>query len=153
MPGVPCGYRSNYLTIAGLILLTTGAARCEACTAEHWDRGWQSRLGSGCAWHFSVCLALCSYRPCNEPISRLSPTKCPQTRLTNPENGRQWTARPLTSYRCNYGLKKISTHTHTRVRASWIEFNNCPTICDLFSLLYFCRQDHPRGLVVRVSDY
>jgi len=24
------------------------------------------------------------------------------------------------------------------VRASWFEFNNCPTRCDLFSLLYFC---------------
>ena len=24
--------------------------------------------------------------------------------------------------------------------ASWIEFNNCPTRCDLFSLLHFCRQ-------------
>ena len=26
------------------------------------------------------------------------------------------------------------------VRASWIEFDKCPTRCDLFSLLYFCRQ-------------
>jgi len=24
--------------------------------------------------------------------------------------------------------------------SSWIEFNNCPTRCDLFSLLHFCRQ-------------
>ena len=29
---------------------------------------------------------------------------------------------------------------YTLVRASWIKFNNCPTRCDLFSLLYFCRQ-------------
>jgi len=29
---------------------------------------------------------------------------------------------------------------YTWVRASWIEFNNCPTRCDLFSLLHFCRQ-------------
>jgi len=29
---------------------------------------------------------------------------------------------------------------YTLVRASWIEFNNCPTRCDLFSLLHFCRQ-------------
>ena len=29
---------------------------------------------------------------------------------------------------------------YTWVRASWIKFNNCPTRCDLFSLLYFCRQ-------------
>jgi len=29
---------------------------------------------------------------------------------------------------------------YTRVRASWIEFINCATRCDLFSLLYFCRQ-------------
>ena len=26
------------------------------------------------------------------------------------------------------------------VRASWIEFNNCSTRCDLFSSLHFCRQ-------------
>ena len=26
------------------------------------------------------------------------------------------------------------------VCASWIKFNNCPTRCDLFSLLHFCRQ-------------
>ena len=29
---------------------------------------------------------------------------------------------------------------YTLVRASWIKFNNCPTRCELFSLLYFCRQ-------------
>ena len=29
---------------------------------------------------------------------------------------------------------------YTWVRASWIEFNNFPTRCDLFSLLHFCRQ-------------
>ena len=29
---------------------------------------------------------------------------------------------------------------YTWVRASWIEFNNCPTRWDFFSLLYFCRQ-------------
>jgi len=29
---------------------------------------------------------------------------------------------------------------YTWVRASWIEFNNCPTRCDLFSLLHFWRQ-------------
>ena len=42
----------------------------------------------------------------------------------------------------------IYTHTHTHthiyihtwVRSSWIEFNNCPTRCDLFNLLHFCRQ-------------
>jgi len=28
----------------------------------------------------------------------------------------------------------------TWVRASWIEFTNCPRRCDLFCLLYFCRQ-------------
>jgi len=28
----------------------------------------------------------------------------------------------------------------TWVRASWIEFNNFPTRCDLFNLLLFCRQ-------------
>jgi len=35
---------------------------------------------------------------------------------------------------------KWLTTLHTWVRASWIEFNNCPTRCDLFSLLHFCRQ-------------
>jgi len=29
---------------------------------------------------------------------------------------------------------------YTWVHASWIEFNNCPTRCNLFSLLHFCRQ-------------
>jgi len=29
---------------------------------------------------------------------------------------------------------------NTWIRALWIKFNNCPTRCDLFSLLYFCRQ-------------
>jgi len=29
---------------------------------------------------------------------------------------------------------------YTWVRALWIEFNNCPTRCHLFSLLHFCRQ-------------
>ena len=29
---------------------------------------------------------------------------------------------------------------YTWVRASWIEFNNCPTRCNLFSLSHFCRQ-------------
>jgi len=29
---------------------------------------------------------------------------------------------------------------YTWVRASWIEFNNFPTRCNLFSLLHFCRQ-------------
>jgi len=29
---------------------------------------------------------------------------------------------------------------YTWVRASWIELNNCPTRCDIFSLLHFCRQ-------------
>ena len=35
---------------------------------------------------------------------------------------------------------KISSLLYTWFRASWIEFNNCPTRCDLFSLLHFCRQ-------------
>jgi len=29
---------------------------------------------------------------------------------------------------------------YTWIRVSWIEFNNCPTRYDLFSLLHFCRQ-------------
>jgi len=31
-------------------------------------------------------------------------------------------------------------YLYTCVRASWIELNNCPTRCNLFSLLHFCRQ-------------
>ena len=34
----------------------------------------------------------------------------------------------------------IYIYIYTWVRALWIEFNNYPTRCDLFSLLYFCRQ-------------
>jgi hypothetical protein len=36
--------------------------------------------------------------------------------------------------------KTVYCTSYTWVRASWIKFNNCPTRCDLFSLLYFCRQ-------------
>ena len=35
---------------------------------------------------------------------------------------------------------RIFIFLYTWVRASWIEFTNCPTRCDLFSLLHFCRQ-------------
>jgi len=38
-----------------------------------------------------------------------------------------------TTKRINYGLE-------TALLTSLREFNNCPTRCDLFSLLYFCRQ-------------
>ena len=31
-------------------------------------------------------------------------------------------------------------YIHAWVRASWIKFSNCPTICDLWRLLYFQRQ-------------
>ena len=34
----------------------------------------------------------------------------------------------------------IHIHTYTWVCASWIEFNNSPTRCDLFNLLHFCWQ-------------
>jgi len=34
----------------------------------------------------------------------------------------------------------IYIYIYTWVRALWIEFNNYPTRCDLFSLLHFCRQ-------------
>jgi len=43
-------------------------------------------------------------------------------------------------------LQKISARivkflrTGTTIRLCHKEFNNCPTRCDLFSLLYFCRQ-------------
>jgi len=43
-----------------------------------------------------------------------------------------------------YRLLKIKENVkiilYTWARASWIEFNNYPTRCDLFSLLYFCGQ-------------
>ena len=117
MPGVPCGYRSNYLTIAGLILLTTRAARCEACTAEHWDRGWQSRLGSGCAWHFSVCLALCSYRPCIR--TDLSAQSYQMSANKTHKPGKRKTMNCATSDVIQMQLWfKENKYTHTRVRAS-----------------------------------
>ena len=37
-------------------------------------------------------------------------------------------------------LRRLSWILYSWVRASWIEFNNCPTRCDLFSLLHLCRQ-------------
>ena len=40
--------------------------------------------------------------------------------------------RPARNYRTDF--------LHTWVRVSWIEFNNCPTRCDLCRLLHFCRQ-------------
>jgi len=40
----------------------------------------------------------------------------------------------------SYLENRFQRIVYTWVRASWIEFNNCPTRCDLFSLLYFCRQ-------------
>ena len=39
-----------------------------------------------------------------------------------------------------YILTRNHAILYTWVRASWTDFNNCPTRCDLFSLLYFCRQ-------------
>jgi len=35
---------------------------------------------------------------------------------------------------------KLIPSLYTRVHASWIKFYNCPTRCELFSLLHFCRQ-------------
>jgi len=37
-------------------------------------------------------------------------------------------------------ITQLKCLLYTWVRASWIKFNNCPTRCDLFSLLHFCRQ-------------
>jgi len=39
-----------------------------------------------------------------------------------------------------FPLETFDTFLYIWVRASWIEFNNFPTRCDLFSLLHFCRQ-------------
>jgi len=57
-----------------------------------------------------------------------------------------WWQRP--TWNISLNLKKSSNLfkeyetwiLYTWVRASWIEFNNSPTRCDLFSLLHFCRQ-------------
>ena len=43
-------------------------------------------------------------------------------------------------WKSNFRCKQRKRFLYIRVRASWIEFNNCPTRCDLFSLLHFCRQ-------------
>ena len=40
----------------------------------------------------------------------------------------------------SYASQNIVRILYAWVRASWIEFNNCPRRCDLFSLLHFCRQ-------------
>jgi len=37
-------------------------------------------------------------------------------------------------------LDVVHCTLYTWDHASWIEFNNCPTRCNLFSLLHFCRQ-------------
>ena len=47
---------------------------------------------------------------------------------------------PKTRVSVIYSEVTLLSILYTWVRASWIEFNNCPTRCDLFSLLYFCRQ-------------
>jgi len=41
------------------------------------------------------------------------------------------------NFRCQ---KRTGSILYTWVRASWIEFNDFPTRCDLVSLLHFCRQ-------------
>jgi len=37
-------------------------------------------------------------------------------------------------------ITHMNAFLYTWVRVSWIEFNNCQTRCDLFSLLHLCRQ-------------
>jgi len=41
----------------------------------------------------------------------------------------------------NFAVKNAAWHRNISGATEQIlEFNNCPTRCDLFSLLYFCRQ-------------
>ena len=44
------------------------------------------------------------------------------------------------SMRALIEVEDILNVLYTWVHASWNAFNNCPTRCDLFSLLHFCRQ-------------
>ena len=39
-----------------------------------------------------------------------------------------------------YYARLIETENTLIIKVFWDQFNNCPTRCDLFSLLYFCRQ-------------
>jgi len=41
---------------------------------------------------------------------------------------------------------------YTWVRASWIELNECPTRCDLFSLLHFCIQLYMFRLLTHITS-
>ena len=54
--------------------------------------------------------------------------------------------------------KCIQRILYTWVHASWIEFNNCPTRHNLFSLLHFCRQLYmfrrdPLSIIRSISLY
>jgi len=94
---------------------------------------------------------------------------CPKTNFMHSSNQIQhetklhhscaWIRRNCTPTQCIFNWNRLITGQHltdnhcttnakvrgfffiyTWVRALWIEFNNCPTRCDLFSLLHFCRQ-------------
>lgn len=114
MPGVSCGYRSNYLTIAGLIRLTTGADWCKACTAGLYlpNRGivgGSPNLGVG-VYGISVFVSRCvrTGLAMNRSLVSVLPHVCKQESQTRKTEDNEL-RRPLTLYSCNYGLKKTST--------------------------------------------
>ena len=58
----------------------------------------------------------------------------------NQSHSAQHTTHTVHKTCCHSTNKHKKVILYTWVRASWIEFNNFPTRCDLFSLLHYCRQ-------------
>jgi hypothetical protein len=119
MPGVSCGYRSNYLTSAGLILLTTRAARSKACAAGL-SLPNTGTVGGSPAWGvgvygISVFVSCCVRTGLATKRSLVSvlPNICKQESQTRKTEDTEL-RRPLASCRCNYGLRKIKTFCRGR---------------------------------------
>jgi len=78
----------------------------------------------------------CIYRNCNGERNYIL-----QSNTKRQERKTLWHLINIYCLMCNtHWPWKTFLYTRTWVCASWIEFNNCPTRCDLFSLLHFCRQ-------------
>ena len=92
-------------------------------------------------WLFSTSISECFF-------SKFPLFSLPTGLLLASTRGRTlpWWQRPTSNISPNLKKNRISFEEYETwilyswVRASWIEFNNCPTIWDLFSLLHFCRQ-------------
>lgn len=119
---------SSYLTIAGLILLATGADRCKACAAglslpNTRIVGGSPTWGVG-VYGISVFVSRCvrTGLATNRSLVSVLPNVCKQESQTRKTEYIEL-RRLLTSYtyRCNYGRKKINTFScrgrRDRVRA------------------------------------